>query len=119
MKVFARDAVTERAAVAEAVAIVDTWNWQLAAGLSFEIVFDLHLVATGSRRPHGNNRYASRAEMVAYLSVTLNSRTVSRRQDRCVYRKFHPAMISVSAGEIPCSCAGIPCSVEKIPCSVA
>jgi hypothetical protein len=36
----------------------------------------------------------------------------------CVYRKPHPALISVLAGKIPCSCVQIPCSVKKIPCSV-
>src|SRR5476651_2711294 len=36
----------------------------------------------------------------------------------CVYRKPHPAMIFVLAGEIPCSQSRIPCSSEIIPCSV-
>lgn len=36
----------------------------------------------------------------------------------CVYRKPHPALISVLAGEITCSCDRIPCFAKIIPCSV-
>jgi hypothetical protein len=32
----------------------------------------------------------------------------------CVYRKPHPALIYVLAGEIPYSCARIPCTAEII-----
>ena len=34
--------------------------------------------------------------------------------DGCVYRKPHPALIYVLAGEIPYSCARIPCTAEII-----
>jgi hypothetical protein len=38
--------------------------------------------------------------------------TILRWHRTCVYRKPHPAMFSILADKIPCSCARIPCSVE-------
>jgi hypothetical protein len=67
-----------------------------------------------SGRPSSDNSSSCRPGKV----IPLYGGFSDGRLESCVYRKPHPATISVFSKQNPCSCAKIPCSSEIIPCSV-